>query len=369
MAVPSARRVRFLVASGALLLLPGLGLAQGGIPAVTVGRAELAPVVEEVSVTGTVASPRISRVSSEVSGRVAELRVEVGDRVEEAAVLATLDPELTRLDLRRARAATREAEAALADARRRLADAERLSADQALAESALLSLRAEVQMDEAALARLEAEERRQAALLERHEIRAPFAGAISRKLANAGEWIEPGTPLVELVSTRELRIDFRVPQEFFPRLAEESPVEVALDAVPEGRLAGRVVATVPQSDPGARTFLALVHLEDPEVPMIPGMSARARLRLDTGRRGVVVPRDALLRHPDGRVTVWVVDGRGEGKDGTATVSEHRVRPGRAFDGRVEILEGLEAQSPVVLRGNEGLREGQRVRVRREPAGV
>jgi len=359
------RRLRPLLCAAALL--PGVASAQGAVPLVTVGRSERAPVVREVSVTGTVVSPRISRVSAEVSGRVAEVRVEVGDRVEEGALLARLDPELARLSLDRARAATREAEAALSDTRRRLAEAERLSAGDAFAESALLSLRAEVQMDEAALARLQAEQGRQAELLERHEVRAPFAGAISRKLTVGGEWIEPGAPVVELVSTGDLRIDFQVPQEHFPAVQAGDSVEVQLDAVAGRRLEGRVISTVPRSDAGARTFLMLVRLEEREVPMIPGMSARARLRLGAGREGVVVPRDALLRHPDGRVTVWVLEGPPE--DGVATVTERRVRPGRAFDGRVEIAEGLDAGRAVVLRGNESLQEGQRVRVRPEPTDV
>lgn len=342
--------------------MPGLALAQAAVRPVTVGRAELAPVVEEVPVTGTVVSPRVSRISAEVSGRVAAVRVDVGDRVEAGALLANLDPELARLALRRARAATREAEARLADARRRLADAERLSSQNVLPESALLSLRAEVQMAEAALARFETEEAQQAALSERHEVKAPFAGAISRKLATAGEWIEPGTPIVELVSTGDLRIDFQVPQEYFPRVHAGDELWVSLDAEPERRLSGRVASTVPQSDAGARTFLMLVRLEALDVAMIPGMSARARLRLGAGREGVVVPRDALLRHPDGRVTLWVVDAHAEGAQ--ATVSERRVTPGHSFDGRVEILEGLEAGVPVILRGNEGLQEGQRVRVQK-----
>ena len=351
---------------GALLLLPPSGaLAQIRVPLVTVGRAELAPLLQEVTVTGTVTSPRVSRISGEVGGRVAAMDVEVGDRVEAGARLATLDDELAQIELRRARAATREAKAALADARRRLADAERLADKNAIAATALRSLQTEVAMDEAALARVQAEEARQAALLERHHVDAPFAGAVSRKLAYAGEWIEPGTPLVELVSTRDLRIDFQVPQEYFPRVAAGNEVEVALDAVPERALAGKVDATVPQSEPGARTFLMLVRLSDTEVAMIPGMSARARLRLGGNREGVVVPRDALLRHPDGRVTVWVLDD--EGGDGSARVSERRVVPGSAFDGRVEIVDGLEAGSPVVLLGNEGLAEGQRVRVQRAPA--
>jgi multidrug efflux pump subunit AcrA (membrane-fusion protein) len=98
--------------------------------------------------------------------------------------------------------------------------------------------------------------------------------------------------------------------------------------------------------------------------MIPGMSARATLRLGSGREGVVVPRDALLRYPDGRITVWVLEDSGEG--GAPSVSERRVRTGRAFGGEMEITDGLEPGARVVVRGNEGLREGQRVRVQQTP---
>ncbi len=349
-------------------LLASEALAQERLPLVTVGRAELAPLLHEVTVTGTVTSPRVSRISAEVGGRVAAMDVEVGDRVEPGARLATLDDELARIELRRLRAATREAEAALSDARRRLADAESLAVERAIAKTALRTLQAEVEMDDAIVARVRAEAARQEALLERHHVDAPFAGAVSRKLAYTGEWIEPGTPLVELVSTGDLRIDFQVPQEYFPRVSGGDAVEVALDAVPERTLAGKVDATVPQSEPGARTFLMLVRLNDAEVAMIPGMSARARLRLGGGGTGVVVPRDALLRHPDGRVTVWVLDAEGgAGENGSARVRERRVVPGSAFDGRVQIVDGLEAGSPVVLLGNEGLAEGQRVRLQTAPA--
>jgi RND family efflux transporter MFP subunit len=360
-----------------LLLAPEMVHAQERVPPVTVGRAEQMPVVQEVPVTGTVISPQVSRVSAEVSARVDAVRVDVGDRVEAGDLLATLDAELARIDLDRARAATREAVAGLADARRRLDEAERLLEQKAIEATALRSLRAEVEMDEAVLARVRADEARQRALVERHEVKAPFAGAVSRKLAYAGEWIEPGTPVVEIVSTDDLSLDFPVPQEYFPRVGPDTEVEVTLDAEPGRRLVGRVDSTVPQSDPSARTFLVRVRLQEDGVAMIPGMSARARLRLGTGVQGVVVPRDALLRHPDGRVTVWVVNGaaasgraaNGNAADGHDTVSERRVLTGRTFDGRVEILEGIEAGTPVVLRGNEGLREGQRVRVQGGPGDV
>jgi len=374
--VPALRTLALLASLlGAAWALPAPpASAQAPLPRVTVTAATREPVVEEVPVTGTVVSPQTSSISPEVEGRVAEMRVEVGDRVEAGAVLAVLDKELAGLDLARAQAAAREAREALSDARRRLEEAERLSAGDAYSESALLSLRSEVQTDAAALERLDVEERRARALLERYDVRAPFAGAISHRMANAGEWVSPGSELLELVATDALRIDFQVPQAYFPRVDAESRIEVALDAAPAQRLAGRVVRTVPRSDTTLRTFLMLVVLEDASAPAIPGMSARARLRVSSGRDGVVVPRDALLRHPDGRVTVFVLAPDAErpsdaGPPTEAQVVERRVDTGRAFDGRVEIVEGLEAGRFVVVLGNEGLRDGQRVRVRVRPADV
>ena len=90
------------------------------------------------------------------------------------------------------------------------------------------------------------------------------------------------------------------------------------------------------------------------LPVTPGMSARAALRIDTGREAVVVPRDALLLYPDGRKTVWVVESGGD----DLTVREQRVDAGLEFDGYVEIRGGLEAGLRVVTRGNEALRDGE-----------
>jgi multidrug efflux pump subunit AcrA (membrane-fusion protein) len=86
------------------------------------------------------------------------------------------------------------------------------------------------------------------------------------------------------------------------------------------------------------------------------MSVRARLTLDTGRRAVVVPRDAMLKFPDGREVVWVVNPG----NGDFTVIETPVVTGVVFDGMVEIVSGLPAGAQIVIRGNETLLNGQRV---------
>ena len=117
-------------------------------------------------------------------------------------------------------------------------------------------------------------------------------------ITHAGEWVTPGTPVVELVATEALRIDFEVPQEYYPRISPSLDVEVTLDAWPGRSFGATVIARVPKSDTRSRTFTLLTRLVD-DAETIPGMSARALLRLDAGREGVAVSRDALLRYPDG----------------------------------------------------------------------
>ncbi len=353
MSKPTATRVLWALCA----VLAGATVRAQTPPPVVVATAELREVVHEVRVTGSVVSPRLARLSSEVAGQVETLHVELGDRVEAGAPLVTLDAELARIALQAARATTREARAALEDARRRLAEAERLSAELTIAETELRARRAEVEMDAATVEVREAGERREAALLARHTLQAPFSGVVSQRMTQAGEWLEPGAPVVELTATAPLRIDFEVPQELYPRITPRLALHVSLDALPGRELAAHVIASVPRSDTQSRTFLLLTRLDDAAVPIIPGMSARARLRLADGREGVTVPRDALLRHPDGRVTVWVLE---RGEDGAHAVREQRVELGRAFDGLVEVRSGLEAGTRIVVRGNEGLVEGQRV---------
>lgn len=344
-----------------LLVLGSLGtslvMAQQNLPTVLVSRAERTALIEEVPLTGTVVSPRIAALSSEVSGIVAEIGVEVGDYVAAGARILRLNSEIEALSLEAARASTEQARHELDDARRRLADARELGEIQSAA--VMESIAAEVQIDVANLRRAEAEEKRQAARLARHRLTAPFAGLISRKLVEQGEWIQPGQAVVELVAMDDLHIDFQAPQSVFAKFGDSSRLRVRLDALPGQAFDARIDRIVPVSDPVSRTFLLRASLNDPAARLAPGMSASGVLRLDSGALGVVVPRDAIIRYPDGRVTVWVAQTDGD----QARVSEQRVRTGLSFGGRIAITRGLDAGVLVVVRGNESLYEGQAVMVR------
>ncbi len=334
--------------------------AQQGAPAVIVNKAEQINLVEEVSLTGTVISPRVARLSTEVSGIVESMSVEIGDRLQAGDEILRLNSELSQFSLTAARAVTDQAKEELEDARRRLVDIEALAERQTVSANELKSLAAEVRIASAAVERFRAEQQRQAAQLGRHKLSAPFSGVISRKLVEQGEWLEPGDDVVELVATSGLRVDFQAPQSVFAKLGQTTAVDVKLDAMPGQTFGGKIESIIPITDPITRTFLIRVALNDPRATLAPGMSASAVLRLNTGSQGIVVPRDALIRYPDGRITVWVVNQNSD----TSTVAEHQVQTGLSFNSKVTITSGLLAGATVVVQGNESLRDGQTVSVKR-----
>lgn len=345
------------LALGVALLFAGLATATAAdLPSVATGFAESRPIIDELTVTGTVVAPRASSVSTEVAGAISDVHVEIGDFVEQGEPLVSLDDELAKIEHDVLAAAVDEAKAALQEAERRVAEAKRLMRERNIPETEMAARQSEADVAQATLTRRRAEFARQGAVLKRHSLKAPFAGVITDRAGDVGEWLTPGTSVVEMLGTRSLRIDFQVPQQAFPKLRQDTELTISLDALPGRELPARIINIVPRSTTSSRNFLLLAEPLEEDVPMIAGMSARGRLRLSAGVTGIVVPRDAVLRHPDGRSTVWTVSRDGE----SASVMEKRVTTGRKFAGLVEITTGLEAGLEVVVRGNEALRDSQRV---------
>jgi len=319
-------------------------------------------IVEPVPLTGSVTALQLASLSAEVSGVVKRVDVYAGDHVAAGEPLLQLDSELTRLALDGAEAHVARARAQEAEAQRLLAEARDLVREHNIAatevgarEAAFASARADRQVAEADRALTQAR-------LKKHSLTAPFAGTVSVKYTDVGEWVEPGTALLELVSTEQLRVDFQVPQRYFHRINEQTRVAMTLDPAPNETFTALNLRKVPLSRPGARTFLLRASLPSEAPQSIPGMAVSATLNLDAGRRSVTVPRDALLRYPDGRTVVWVAESDNFG--GEVAVSEVQVTPGVAFAGRVEVTQGLSGGQVVVTRGNEALQQGQRVQLRR-----
>ncbi|GAB5413426.1 MAG: efflux RND transporter periplasmic adaptor subunit [Congregibacter sp.] len=314
------------------------------------------PVRQELEFAGSVSALRAASLSPAIAGLVDELFVDAGDRVERGDVLLKLDDELARFQLASDEATVRRAAQAAADSRRRLKEARELVKKQTIAETAVRDLESEVIEDEAEHARAEAVAGLSRATLNRHTLAAPFAGVISARSADLGEWITPGSTVLQLVSTDQLTVDLQVSEAYLGALTVGAPLELRFRD--GGVVAASVAAIIPVTDPIARTFLVRVNADAPHADMFPGVSVNARISLNAGRVQTVVPRDAMQRYADGRTVVWVV----ETVDGADRASERFVATGLSFDGLIEVQRGLNAGERVVVVGNESLRNGQAVRV-------
>ena len=339
-------------------LLPATLLAADPVPVRTV-LVTSGPVTEALQLTGTFTAERSAALSPQIAGLVRTLRVDAGDEVATGALLLELDPQLAALEVDRATAALAEGRARLAEAGRLEGEARKLVADNMIPRTAVEAAEAEVALNRATVARLEAERARQAELLVRHRVTAPFAGVVSRRFTELGEWVGAGQPVLELVATDRLRLDLQVPQDYFADLVNGQTVRIRVDALGGGEIAGRVQARVPVADAGSRTFLVRVVTDEPDPRLSPGMSAQALFAIPRTGAALSVPRDALLRTAGGETRVWVVETTA---DGGLRASARSVQPGLGSGEQVEIRTGLEPGMQVVVRGNELLREGQPVRL-------
>lgn len=339
-------------------------LSAGDGPNVMVEHAVERPLIEEARLSGSVVSPQIAKLSVQISGQVETFSVELGDHITTGAEILRLDSELETLALAEAQAATEKVREELSDARRRLAASQKLSKSGAVPEDEIESLSSEVRVDEAEFKRIQAQERRWQARLRRHQITAPFDGVISRKWTESGEWLDPGDPVIELTNVTKLYIDFQTPQSVWEKIDPKTEILIKLDAHPGRMYKGKIDWLMPVANAQTRTFQLRASVEDETASLAPGMSASALLRLNSGKQGVTVPRDAILRHPDGRIVVWVAKRDGE----SVIVSERRVETGIQFEGMVAISEGLSPGELIVVRGNESLRNDQNVTIHESPMG-
>ncbi len=314
-------------------------------PAVPVRVAPAALVEQdaEVRASGVVEARATSELAFQVGGRVAQVLVDEGTPVRAGALLAALDPTDYALALRQAELARDRA----ADERRR---AEQLRASGSIAANDFERL--DNAARQAAVARDLAAKR-----LADTRLTAPFAGVVARKATEVGATASPGTPAFTLVALDTVRVRVGVPEQEVGLVRAGQPARVELEAL--GRSAeGRVRFVNVAADPASRTYAVQVAVPNPDGVLRAGMVAAVAVRTGGRRPAVAVPAAAVARDADGATLVYVPAPPDAG--GVARVRARRVEVGAALGDRVEVARGLAAGEPVVVAGQERLRDGARV---------
>ena len=246
--------------------------------------------------SGYVVARRQATVSAEITGRISEVLIEEGAVVAAGEVLARLDDERARLDLtllnaqlasaeQRVRSIAAQREEAVVELERTQALVERgfaseaaLTADQAQRESLTAQLSAARADAAAAQARVDSQED----FIDRHIVRAPFAGVVIAKNAQVGEILSPvsagggftRTGVATLVDMASLELEVDVNEGQIQRVQPGQPVEAILDAYPDAPIRARVEAIIPTADRARATIQVRVAFEERDARILPDMAAR-----------------------------------------------------------------------------------------------
>lgn len=389
---PPRRRGRLLPILALTLLVGGVGLWLGWgrlrppVVQTTVARAA-APGGGAGSVldaSGYVTARLQATVSAKITGKVTEVLIEEGMRVREGAVLARLDDTEARAALGLAQAQLVAARSQLAEVRAQLEQAERdyvrqqglydrqlvspQSLDAALAQRDMLRARLanlqeqiKVAQESVAVAQVQ---------LDNTVIRAPFSGVVVAKSAQPGEMISPisagggftRTGIGTIVDMDSLEIQVDVNESYINRVTPGQPVEATLNAYPDWKIPGEVIAIIPTADRSKATVKVRIAIKTRDPRIVPDMGVRvgfleskpAGTAPAPPPAGVPVPAEAVRPEGGDGIVFVVTDGK--------KVERRRVTLGPDVAGQRRVVSGLREGERVVLAPPPGLEDGQAVRL-------
>ncbi len=315
---------------------------------------------------GTVRAAQTSQVSSQMMGDIVEIRAHEGDRVQSGQVLAIINDA-------QPRSATDQATAAVTAAEKEVSA---VDSDLALAESTLKryqqlyekksvspqefdEIKARYQSAEARhdIARA-GQAQANAALAQAQtalgytRIRAPFAGVVTEKKADAGTLALPGMPIFTIEDTRNYRLEATVDESDIRFVQIGHATSVTIDALGNAQLSGKVMQIVPAADPASRSFLVKIGLPA-DTRLRSGLFGRAQFPRGD-RPAILIPQTSVVER--GQLKgVYVVDAN-------RTAGLRYVTLGKSPGEKVEVLSGLQDGDKVVAAPGDRELAGKRIAV-------
>ena len=317
---------------------------------------EIVPVTKEsvekqVTLIGTVFPLRKSVLASEVEGLVKRLFVEEGSFVKKGDRIAELGSSVYELELKEAEAARKETEQRYLQAQSDLERSADLLKKGFVPEKQLLDDRFRTDALLKRLQQHEAEMDRLKDALRKTNVPASFSGEVVKKHTEVGQWVNKGGPVVTLIDLSRVHVMVSVPERYVFRLKVGQPAFVTADALAGRTYEGTIYAIISEGDAEARTFPVKFEVVNKGFKLKSGMLARVTFSTGYPRKGLLVPKDALVNQGQA-VVVFVVE------DGMARQVPVRVE---GYHGnKAEVTGRVRAGDPVVVRGNERLRDGQPV---------
>lgn len=322
-------------------------------PAITVRTAPVTEVEvqETLPLTGSLKGDRETDLAANVAGRVTSTSVERGDTVKVGQVLAQVDVRAAALGAAEARAQAKSAEEQAAQAKNDCARYEQLKQKGAITDleydKVAITCRTTPLSVEAASARA----RLAAQNVGDGTIRAPFAGVVTERYVDVGEYLRSDSRVVTLVSVDPLRLELSVPEADAGKVQQGANVSFKVASYPARVFSGTVRYLSGAIRNTTRDLAVEAVVPNPDKALKPGMFAQVDLK--TGIRKLpAVPKAALFERSGAQHAFFVVDGR---------LQERVLATGEQVGDAVSVSKGAKLGEQVALGDPKTLSNGQRVR--------
>lgn len=326
---------------------------------IRVARSRVAPVDERIELIGTLKASERVVVSTQQSGNVAAVEVDLGDAVTQGQVVGSLESEEFQIRAASMRAELQQAVALLERSRQthrrlsRLFESKVVSAeefDRAATDLRVAETNREVARTHLALVEKELRDR---------QLRSPIDGYVSVRHASVGEHLLPNAPFAEVVSVDPLKLRTEVPERFALAVKPGTPVRLEIDSMRGNDFLGEVSRVGPDVDTRSRTFIVESRVPNPKGTLKPGQFARVAIELGS-QDAVVAPRAAVeIFGSESHVFVVAQGNR---------IERRVVVPGRELGADIVIVEGLNASEQLAVSHLDRLTDGTVVKPAAESPG-
>ena len=290
-------------------------------------------VVLDGNYSATVQANAVNNIAPQSGGRIQKINVEVGDFVSAGQVLAEMDR--VQLD---------QAELRLANAEVELRRLEQLYKEGGVAQSDYESMELSYKVSKSAYDNL----------LENTILRSPISGVVTARNYDRGDMYGMASPIFTVQQIVPVKMLVGVSESDYTRIGKGDKVTLTVDALPGKNFSGTICRIYPTIDPATHTFNVEVSVPNSNRELRPGMYAKVNLVFGQNF-SIAIPDVAVVKlQGSGQRNVFVVE------NGEAV--EKPVVLGRHFDGKYEVLSGLEEGELVVVKGQSTLRSGVKVSV-------
>ena len=295
---------------------------------------------EEENLMGLIYSKSSPSLAVEVSGRVVKIIADVGDEVKAGDILAKIDSEKYNLQFSQAKAEIARLSALLVNKELDLQRAEKLFKDNLVSEEMMDRTKADFNALKEQMNAADAQLRNANRLIEETNIKAPIESEVAIKHIDAGDYVQPGMVVYELVDTKNLKVDLSFPEYLSPKLKKGLEVRITSPTNPDEIVISKIKDIKPNIDSRNKSLTTIIDFENPGT-WLPGASSRATVVFSKFENAIVVPLISLVRRSIGEV-IYVVKGD--------SVKETPVKTGLRKEGYIQILEGITLNDEIVKDG-------------------